>query len=82
MTNWHTVPGQVHHGQTRPEGVVTHLFAAPVHARGLRVRVTRLGSDGPDGTGIHYLQLADLEVPRLKLDTQPWIRPAELRTRA
>jgi len=79
MADWHTVPGQVHHGQPRPEGAVTHLFAVPVHARGLRVHATRLGSDGPDGAGEHYLQLADLEVPRLKLDTQPWIRPAELR---
>jgi len=82
MANWHTVPGQVHRGQQRPEDVVTHVFAAPVHARGLRVHATCLGSDGPDGAGNHYLQLADLEVPRLKLDTQPWIRPGELRTKS
>ncbi|MBU6308360.1 MAG: discoidin domain-containing protein [Planctomycetes bacterium] len=76
MTTWTTVPGQVHVGQERPEGVVTHTFSMPVQARGLRVYATRLS---PDGSGNHYLQIARLEVPRFKLDTQPWVSPVELR---
>jgi len=76
MTTWTTVPGQVHAGQERPDGVVMHSFAAPVQARGLRVYATRLSADGNNN---HYLQLARLEVPRFKLDTQPWVSPAELR---
>jgi len=79
MTSWNTVPGQVHVGQERPDGLVTHVFGAPIQARGLRVYATRLS---PDGSGNHYLQLARLEVPRFKLDTQPWVTPAELRDKS
>ncbi|MFM7243317.1 MAG: discoidin domain-containing protein, partial [Planctomycetaceae bacterium] len=76
MTTWTTVPGQVHVGKERPSAAVTHFFATPVQARGLRVHATKLS---PDGSGNHYLQLARLEVPRFKLDTQPWVSPTELR---
>jgi len=80
MTTWTGVPGQTYTGQERPSGVVTHVFSAPVQARGLRVYATRLGTDGPDNSsGGYYLQLARLEGPRFKLDTQPWVSPAELR---
>jgi len=76
---WTTVPGQTHSRQPRPEGIVRHDFTDPVRARAIRVHATRLGSDGPDGAGQHHLQIADMEVPRLKLDVQSWVTPAELR---
>lgn len=80
MVAWTTVPGQVHVGQERPDAAVRHTFATPLEARGLRVFATRLGTDGPDNSsGVHYLQLARIEVPRFKLDTQSWVTPAELR---
>jgi hypothetical protein len=87
MLHWTTVPGQTYADQPRPEGPithpVTHVFDAMVQARGLRVYATRLGTDGPDNTsGGHYLQLAGIEVPRFKLDTQPWVKPAELRQKS
>jgi hypothetical protein len=87
MLHWTTVPGQTYADQPRPEGPithpVTHVFDAMVQARGLRVYATRLGTDGPDNTsGGHYLQLAGIEVPRFKLDTQPWVTPAELRQKS
>ena len=83
MITWTTVPGQVHAGRERPTGAVMHTFAATLQARGLRVYATRLGTDGPDNSsGGHYLQLAGIEVPRFKLDTQPWVKPAELRQKS
>jgi hypothetical protein len=83
MLTWTTVPGQSHIGRERPDRAVTHAFAAPVQARGLRVYATRLGTDGPDNSsGGFYLQLARLEVPRFKLDTQSWVKPAELRDKS
>ncbi len=83
MATWTTVPGQVHVDQDRRERLVVHTFAAPIEARGLRLLATRLGTDGPDNSsGGHYLQLARLEVPRFKLDTQPWVSPTELRDKS
>ena len=76
MTTWATVPGQVFSDQERPVAPVFHTFSAPVQARGLRVYATRLGTDGSDN---HYLQLAQIEVPRFRLDSQPWVTPTELR---
>jgi hypothetical protein len=79
---WSLVPGQVHRGQGRPEGVVLHRFSESVRARALRLIATRLGSDSLEPGGQHYLQLAELEVPRLKLEMQPWTTPGELREKS
>jgi hypothetical protein len=79
---WILVPGQVHRGQVRPEGVVLHRFSESIRARALRVNATRLGSDSLEPGGQHYLQLAGLEVPRLKLEMQPWTTPVELREKS
>jgi autotransporter-associated beta strand protein len=80
MLAWTTVPGQVYAGRDRPDEIVTHTFATPLEARGLRVFATQLGTDGVDNSsGGHYLQLARLEVPHFKLDTESWVKPAELR---
>jgi hypothetical protein len=79
---WTLVPGQVYRGQERPEGVVLHRFSESVRARAIRVRATRLGSDSLEPGGQHYLQLAGLEVPRLKLELQPWTTPGELRNKS
>ncbi|MFN5850484.1 MAG: discoidin domain-containing protein [Pirellulaceae bacterium] len=79
---WTLIPGQVHHGQERPEGVVLHRFSESVRARAIRVRATRLGSDSLEPGGQHYLQLAGIEVPRLKLEMQPWTQPGELRDKS
>ncbi|MFM7244751.1 MAG: discoidin domain-containing protein [Planctomycetaceae bacterium] len=77
MTTWTTVPGGSFTGQTAPATSVTHAFAAAVQARGIRILATRLS---PDGSGNHYLQLADVEVPGYAaVDYQAWVTPAELR---
>ena len=76
MVTWTTVPGMTLVGQTPPPIKAVHAFTEPVQARGLRVYATRLS---PDSSGNHYLQLARIEVPRFKLDSQLWVSPGELR---
>ncbi|MBN1774219.1 MAG: discoidin domain-containing protein [Deltaproteobacteria bacterium] len=56
--SWTDVPGESHVGFANPGGTpVVRTFAAPVRARCLRLRATRLGADD---FGNHYLQLAEL----------------------
>jgi len=83
LSNWTTIPGEVYAGRPREDDPVLHSFAAPVQARALRIYATRLGTDGADNTtGNHYLQLAGMEVPRFRLEMQPWVAPAELREKS
>ncbi|NMC69918.1 MAG: hypothetical protein GYA57_07625 [Myxococcales bacterium] len=56
--SWVDVPGEAQTGFPNPGGApVVRTFAAPVRARYLRLRATRLGADD---FGNHYLQLAEL----------------------
>ena len=80
MVSWTTIPGAVFTAQPQPTQALKHTFATPVQARGLRLYATRLR---PDGSGVHFLQLADFTAAGFEpADLQAWTSPAELRDKS